>query len=98
MIRVNAERLWSTLEMMAQIGGTPAGGVTRLALSEEDRIARNLLRDWALAGKGTRATRTHQYRPGFTSGSASSWQPRHRRTWRTDRTLVSAADVRPRTV
>ncbi len=23
MIRVNAERLWSTLEMMAQIGGTP---------------------------------------------------------------------------
>ncbi|MFZ3618992.1 Zn-dependent hydrolase [Leclercia barmai] len=48
MIRVNADRLWSTLEMMAQIGGTPAGGVTRLALSEEDRIARNLLRDWAL--------------------------------------------------
>jgi len=48
MIRINAERLWSTLEMMAQIGGTPAGGVTRLALSEEDRIARNLLRDWAL--------------------------------------------------
>ena len=46
MIRVNAERLWSTLEMMAQIGGTPAGGVTRLALSEEDRIARDLLRDW----------------------------------------------------
>ncbi len=48
MIRVNAERLWTTLEMMAQIGGTLAGGVTRLALSEEDRIARNLLRDWAL--------------------------------------------------
>lgn len=48
MIRVNADRLWSTLERMAQIGGTPAGGVTRLALSDEDRIARNLLRDWAL--------------------------------------------------
>jgi len=48
MIRVNAERLWTTLAMMAQIGGTPAGGVTRLALSEEDRIARDLLRDWAL--------------------------------------------------
>ena len=47
-MRINAARLWSTLEMMAQIGGTPAGGVTRLALSEEDRIARNLLRDWAL--------------------------------------------------
>ncbi|MRS88964.1 hydantoinase/carbamoylase family amidase [Enterobacteriaceae bacterium RIT714] len=48
MIRVDAPRLWSTLEMMAQIGGTPAGGVTRLALSEEDRIARNLLKSWAL--------------------------------------------------
>lgn len=48
MMRINAERLWSTLAMMAQIGGTPAGGVTRLALSDEDRIARNLLRDWAL--------------------------------------------------
>lgn len=47
MIRVNAERLWSTLEIMAQIGGTPAGGVTRLALSNEDRVARDLLRDWA---------------------------------------------------
>lgn len=48
MIRINADRLWSTLEQMAQIGGTPAGGVTRLALSDEDRIARDLLRDWAL--------------------------------------------------
>lgn len=47
MIRVNASRLWSSLDMMAQIGGTAAGGVTRLALSEEDRIARDLLRDWA---------------------------------------------------
>ena len=48
MIRVNADRLWSTLERMAHIGGTPAGGVTRLALSDEDKLARNLLRDWAL--------------------------------------------------
>ncbi|MBS0849288.1 Zn-dependent hydrolase [Citrobacter sp. JGM124] len=47
MIRVNTERLWSTLEMMAKIGNTPAGGVTRLALSNEDRLARDLLRDWA---------------------------------------------------
>lgn len=47
MIHIDAQRLWSTLGMMAQIGGTPAGGVTRLALSDEDRIARNLLRDWA---------------------------------------------------
>jgi N-carbamoyl-L-amino-acid hydrolase len=47
-ITVNAARLWSTLEEMAQIGATPAGGVTRLALSDEDRMARDRLRDWAL--------------------------------------------------
>lgn len=47
-LTVNAERLWSSLNTMAQIGATPAGGVTRLALSDEDRIARDLLRDWAL--------------------------------------------------
>ena len=32
---------------MARIGATPAGGVHRLALSEEDRRARDLLRSWA---------------------------------------------------
>lgn len=47
MITVNTNRLWETLEAMAQIGATPAGGVTRLALSNEDRIARDRLRDWA---------------------------------------------------
>ena len=47
MITVNGARLWSTLNEMAQLGATPAGGVTRLALSEEDRQARNLLRQWA---------------------------------------------------
>jgi N-carbamoyl-L-amino-acid hydrolase len=31
---------------MAAIGATPAGGVTRLALSDEDREARDLLRRW----------------------------------------------------
>ncbi|HHG8773748.1 TPA: M20 family metallo-hydrolase [Raoultella planticola] len=47
MITVNNERLWSTLNEMALLGATPAGGVTRLALSAEDRQARNLLREWA---------------------------------------------------
>lgn len=46
-LTVNAERLWSTLEEMAQIGRTMAGGVTRLTLSEEDRQARDKLRAWA---------------------------------------------------
>ena len=47
MIAINAERLWSTLNEMARIGATPAGGVTRLTLSDEDRQARDLLRQWA---------------------------------------------------
>jgi len=46
-LTINAERLWSSLEEMAQIGRTPAGGVTRLTLSEEDRLARDRLRNWA---------------------------------------------------
>ena len=47
MIAINADRLWSTLNEMARIGATPAGGVTRLTLSDEDRQARDLLRQWA---------------------------------------------------
>ena len=35
-LRVNGKRLQETLETMAQIGGTPAGGVQRLALSDLD--------------------------------------------------------------
>ena len=38
-LRINGKRLQSTLEEMAKIGGTPGGGVTRLALSEEDKRA-----------------------------------------------------------
>lgn len=45
-LRIDGERLQSTLEEMATIGGTPAGGVTRLTLSDEDRQARDLLVKW----------------------------------------------------
>ncbi len=45
-IRVNAGRLKETLERMAEIGGTPGGGVHRLALSDEDRKARDLFIKW----------------------------------------------------
>lgn len=45
-LTINAGRLWSSLEEMAQIGRTAAGGVTRLTLSDEDRQARDLLRRW----------------------------------------------------
>lgn len=39
-IRVNGDRLWSTLMETSAFGGTPNGGICRLALSEEDRKAR----------------------------------------------------------
>ena len=45
-MRINADRLHESLRQLAQIGGTPGGGVTRLALSQEDRVARDLLRRW----------------------------------------------------
>ena len=45
-MRVNAQRLHESLRQLAQIGATPGGGVTRLALSSEDQSARNLLRRW----------------------------------------------------
>lgn len=44
-IRVNGNRLQGTLEDLARIGATAGGGVTRLALSDEDRAARDHLAD-----------------------------------------------------
>lgn len=46
-LRANGERLWSTLMDIGEIGGTPAGGCRRLALSDEDGRARDLFRNWA---------------------------------------------------
>src|SRR5512136_1095162 len=45
-LRVNGGRLRASLEEMAKIGATPAGGVQRLALSDEDRRARDLFVRW----------------------------------------------------
>ncbi|OQY51589.1 MAG: hypothetical protein B6230_04450 [Desulfobacteraceae bacterium 4572_89] len=45
-LRVNGKRLQNTLEEMAKIGATPNGGVQRLALSDEDRQARDLFISW----------------------------------------------------
>ena len=45
-MRINADRLHKSLRQLAQIGATPGGGVTRLALSSEDRVARDLLCRW----------------------------------------------------
>jgi N-carbamoyl-L-amino-acid hydrolase len=54
-MRVNGKRLQSTLEQMAKIGGTPGGGVQRLALSDEDKEARDLFVRW-LKESGCRIT------------------------------------------
>lgn len=49
MLRTNGERLRESVEAMARIGATPGGGVSRPALSDEDREARALFA--AMAGE-----------------------------------------------
>jgi beta-ureidopropionase / N-carbamoyl-L-amino-acid hydrolase len=43
---INIERLKSRINQMASIGQTDNGGITRLALSKEDKAARELLIKW----------------------------------------------------
>ncbi len=45
-LRVDGGRLWESLMEMARIGATSRGGVRRLALTEEDRAARELFGSW----------------------------------------------------
>lgn len=45
-LRVQAERLHESLRQLAEIGATPGGGVTRLALSDEDRAGRDQVKAW----------------------------------------------------
>lgn len=45
-MHINLDRLMTSLETMWQIGATSNGGVTRLALTDEDKRARDLLREW----------------------------------------------------
>jgi len=45
-LRVNGKRLRAALEEMAKIGATAGGGVQRLALSDEDKQARDLFIKW----------------------------------------------------
>jgi beta-ureidopropionase / N-carbamoyl-L-amino-acid hydrolase len=48
-MRVNGERLWSSLMAMAQIGGTQRGGCNRQALTDEDKAGRDMFTQWARA-------------------------------------------------
>ncbi len=45
-LKVNGDRLRSTLEEMAKIGATPGGGVQRLTLTDEDKQAKDLFVKW----------------------------------------------------
>ncbi|MCX7932734.1 MAG: Zn-dependent hydrolase, partial [Rhodovarius sp.] len=47
--RINGARLWDSLMAMARIGATPKGGVKRLTLTDTDRQARDLFRNWCEA-------------------------------------------------
>lgn len=46
-LRVDGDRLWTSLMEIGRIGETPAGGCRRLALTEEDGLARDLFCRWA---------------------------------------------------
>jgi len=48
-LRVDADRLWERLMVLARIGATPAGGVNRQALSREDVAAWQQVIAWAQA-------------------------------------------------
>ena len=45
-LRIHGKRLRSALEEMATIGATSGGGVQRLALSDEDKRARDVFTEW----------------------------------------------------
>ena len=45
-LRINAQRLWDTLMELGEIGDTPLGGCNRLALTDLDRQARDLVAAW----------------------------------------------------
>jgi N-carbamoyl-L-amino-acid hydrolase len=46
---IDGGRLWGSLMEMAQIGGTPKGGVKRITLTDEDRRGRDLFARWCEA-------------------------------------------------
>ena len=46
-LRINGERLWTSLMELARIGATPKGGVCRLTLTDLDQQGRDLVTRWA---------------------------------------------------
>ena len=54
-LRIDGKRLWHALMDLARLGATSKGGVCRLALTDLDGLARDLVCDWARA-EGMRVT------------------------------------------
>jgi N-carbamoyl-L-amino-acid hydrolase len=48
-LTIDGARLWTSLMDMARIGATPKGGVCRLALTDLDRIGREVFIEWCKA-------------------------------------------------
>ncbi len=48
-LRIDIDRLMNRLAALAEIGKLPGGGVCRLALGDEDRVARDLVVSWMRA-------------------------------------------------
>src|SRR5688572_13839639 len=46
MMKIDGERLWSSLMALARIGATPKGGVRRVTLTAADREGRELFARW----------------------------------------------------
>ncbi|CAN7289574.1 Zn-dependent hydrolase [Variovorax paradoxus] len=46
-LRINGDRLWSSLMELAKLGATEKGGVCRIALTDLDRQGRDLFTRWA---------------------------------------------------
>lgn len=45
-LSIDADRLWSTLDRSAEIGVGKAGGLRRVALSDDDKIMRDQFVEW----------------------------------------------------
>ena len=73
-VTIDGERLHASLGRLAEVGATSGGGVTRLALTDEDRAGRDLVRTW-MEGAGL-AVRVDDLgnivgrRPGMEEGPA----------------------------
>ncbi|MBN9280592.1 MAG: M20/M25/M40 family metallo-hydrolase, partial [Hyphomicrobium sp.] len=48
-LSINPDRLWQSLMASAEIGRTPAGGIRRLTLSDEDKAVRDMFASWVRA-------------------------------------------------